>query len=104
MDHSTDSVTRSITVLQNVGAPIEKCDVLGKTELRYNGELLSSIDLVATSTVTRSQSSARMKIASSFYRSSEFRWALFIIIMMFATYSIGYFIYLQLKYLRIDKK
>ena len=104
VDISTDSVSRSITVYDSVIAPIEKGDVLGKMELEYNGEQLASIDLIATSTVTRSKSAATLKIASSFYRSTEFRWALFIIIMMFTAYSIGYFVYLQLKYLKIDDK
>ena len=104
VDISKDVVNKSVSVYDNVVAPIEKGDVLGKMEIEYNGELLASIDLIATSTVTRSQSAARLKIASSFYRSTEFRWALFIIIMMFTTYSIGYFIYLQLKYLKIDNK
>ena len=103
-DISTNAVNKSISVMDNVVAPIEKGDVLGKMEIDYNGEVLASIDLIATSTVTRSKSAATLKIASSFYRSTEFRWALFIIIMMFATYSIGYFIYLQLKYLKIDNK
>ena len=103
VDISTDAVSKSVSVLDNVVAPIEKGDVLGKMELKYKGDVLASIDLVATATVTRSQSAARLKIASSFYRSSEFRWAMFIIIMIFAAYSIGYFVYLQLKYLRIDK-
>ncbi len=101
-DVPTDKVKQNITVMHNVVAPIEKGDALGKMELEYEGEVLASIDLIATSTVTRSQSKSTVKIASSFYRSSEFRWALFIIIMIFTVYSVGYFIYLQLKYLKID--
>ncbi|MBR6873454.1 MAG: D-alanyl-D-alanine carboxypeptidase [Ruminococcus sp.] len=104
VDIDINQVEKKITVYDNVIAPIEKGDALGKMELIYNGEVLASIDLISTSTVTRSQSASRLKIASSFYRSSEFRWAMFIIIMIFAVYSISYFIYLQLKYMKLDNK
>ncbi len=102
IDIPTDTVGKKISVLNNVVAPIEKGDILGTLELTYNGETLASIDLIATSTVTRSQSKSTLKVASSFYRSTEFKWAMFAIIMLITIYSVAYFIYLQLKYLKID--
>ncbi|MBR6045862.1 MAG: D-alanyl-D-alanine carboxypeptidase [Ruminococcus sp.] len=104
VDLKTDDVEKKVTVFENIIAPVEKGDVLGKMVLEYHGEQLASIDLVATSSVKRSKSSSTIKIMLSFFRSQEFKWALFIIIMMFSVYGIAYFMYLQLKYLKINKK
>ena len=97
-------VSQKVTVFDNIIAPVEKGDVLGKMELIYQGEVLSSIDLIATSGVKRSKTAAELKIASAFYRSSEFKWAIFMIIMVFTVYSVVFFIFQQLKYLKINNK
>lgn len=103
-DLSQDSITKRVTVFDNIVAPIEKNDILGYMELEYNGETIARVDLIATSSVSRSDVSSSFKIAGAYFSSSEFKWALFIIIMIFAVYAIGFFIYMQLKYLKIRKK
>ena len=103
-DLETKDVKNSITVYNNIIAPIEEGDVLGKMTIEYNGEELSSVDLIATSSVKRSKTKSTMKIALAFFTSQEFKWALFIIIMLFSVYGISYFLYLQFIFLKINKK
>ena len=103
-DLSEDKVEKKVTVYENIIAPIEKDDVLGKMELIYEGNVIATIDLIATSGVTRSKSSSELKIASAFFRSTEFKWAIFLMIMVVTIYSVGFFVFLQLKYLRVNKK
>lgn len=103
-DLDTEQVKKNVTVYKNIIAPVEKGDVLGRMDIEYEGEIISSVDLVATSSVKRSDTKAQLKIASSFFRSNEFKWALFIIIMIVSVYGIGFFLFLQLKYMRINKK
>lgn len=55
VDISVNDVEKKITVYDNVVAPVEVGDVLGKMELVYKGEVLATIDLVSTTKVERSQ-------------------------------------------------
>ena len=103
-DLKTDGVEKTVKVFENIIAPVEKGDVLGVMKLNYNGEEIASVDLIATSSVKRSNTKSTFKIALAFFKSEEFKWALFIIIMLFSVYGISYFLYLQLKYLKINKK
>ena len=103
-DLETSVVKQDVTVYKNIIAPVEKGDVLGKLVLTYNGEVLKSVDLIATASIKRSKKSSTLRIAASYFRSNEFKWAVFIIVMLFSIYGIGYFLYLQLKYLKINKK
>lgn len=103
-DVPTDLVKQQITVYDNIVAPVEKGDKLGYMELEYNGSKLARIDLIATSSVSRSDFSSKVKVALAYFKSKEFKWALFVIIMLFTVYAIGFFVYMQLKYLRVRKK
>lgn len=97
---SVDEVQKEIIVKDNIVAPIETGDVLGEMKLSYNGETIASIDLVATSRVDRSEAASKVEIAKAFPKSTEFKYAMFAVIMVFAAYSIGYLVYMQLKYMK----
>lgn len=103
-DLAQDQIKKRITVFNNIVAPVEKGDVLGYLELEYNGSVISKIDLIATSTVERSEFSSNVKVAGAYFGSKEFKWALFVIIMIFAVYSVGFFVFMQLKYQKKSKK
>ena len=99
----TDSVHRSITLSENVIAPVSEGDVLGKMELQYGGETLATIDLVATKGVQRSKQKEMIAIAQSFIGSEQFfkavRWSLAFIII----YTLLVII-LKIVFARINKK
>lgn len=97
---STDEVSQRITVARNVVAPIEKGDTLGKLELIYNGEVLTTIDLVATSDVEQATFKAKLHIAASFFKSLEFLIAIILIITLIIVYSIIYAVRVQKKYMK----
>lgn len=103
-DLPIEDVEKKVTVYKNIIAPIEENDVLGKMELIYNNEVIASVDLISTSSVSRSKSASELKIAGSFFRSNEFRWAVFLMIMVVTIYSVSFFVFLQLKYLKVNKK
>lgn len=55
-DQSVSPVQKKVTMLyDNIIAPVEKDEVLGKLEVIYQGELVQTIDLVAAKSVERSQ-------------------------------------------------
>ncbi|MBR1864516.1 MAG: D-alanyl-D-alanine carboxypeptidase [Ruminococcus sp.] len=93
-------VQRVITVKENIVAPIEKGDVLGQMELRYNGETITTIDLVSTSSVERSPVKEKLAIAKSYFSSTLFKVTLGLIIAGLTAYCIVHFILAQRKYLR----
>lgn len=97
---STDNIERKVIVKSNIVAPVEPGDILGEMKLIYNGEEIASIDLVATSKVERSASAEKLEIAKAFPKSSEFRYAVYAVIMLFVVYTIGYFICIQFKYMK----
>lgn len=100
VDIPVDDVKKEIIVKENIVAPIETGDVLGEMKLSYNGETIASINLVATSRIDRSEAASKVEIAKAFPKSKEFKYALFAVIMLFAAYSIGYLVYMQLKYMK----
>ena len=97
---SVEEVKQVITVADNVVAPIEEGDTLGKLELVYNGEVLTAIDLVATSDVEQATFKAKLLIAASFFKSVEFFIALAIILAIIIIYSIIYAVKVQKKYMK----
>lgn len=97
---STDQVEQKITVASDIAAPIEEGDVLGKMELIYEGEVLTTIDLVATSDIEQATFKAKLYVASAFFKSTEFMVAVLIIIIITAAYTIIYVIKVQKKYMK----
>lgn len=97
---SVEDVEQRITVKENIVAPIEKGDVLGKMELIYNGETLAEIDLISTTKVERSPVKERIKIVKSYFRSGTFKVTAGIVIGGISLYCIICFLIAQRKYLR----
>lgn len=104
MNISVDDVEKIITVKENIVAPVEKGDVLGQMELRYNGETLTTIDLISTTKVLRSDSKTKAKIVRSYFNSNVFKITLTIVISCIALYGAIHFIRVQKKYLRKNNK
>lgn len=97
---SVDDVEKKITVYDNVVAPVEVGDVLGKMELIYKGEVLTEIDLVSTTKVERSQAKAKVKIAKSYFESSVFKFTVVILVALFVVYAVIHIARVQKKYLK----
>lgn len=97
---STNEVEQKITISDNVVAPIKEGDILGKMELIYNGEVLATVGLEATSSVEQNTFKAKMHVAASFFTSKEFLVAILIIVAITLTYSIIYTIKAQKKYMK----
>lgn len=97
---STDKVENKITVYDNIVAPIEEGDVLGKMDLVYNNEVLTTIDLVATGEVKRDEVSATLHVAASFFSSKEFIFALSAILLLVIIYTVVHAVRSQMKYIK----
>lgn len=93
-------IKQDITLAENVVAPVYEGDKLGTLTLSYNGEKLASVDLIATSSVGRSETDEKMRIAKSFFSSKEFRLCVGGIIFMFAAYTAAFIYKLQHKYVK----
>lgn len=93
-------VKQTIELKENVVAPVHEGDVLGTLTLTYNGEKLTSVDLVATSSVDRSVSDEKIRVAKSFFSSKEFRLCVVGIIVMFVAYTSIFIYRLQHKYVK----
>lgn len=93
-------IKQSITLAENVVAPVYEGDKLGKLTLSYKGEELASVDLIATSSVARSETDAKMRIAKSFFSSKEFKLCVGGIIFLFAAYTSVFIYKLQHKYVK----
>lgn len=100
MNVDVDDVEKIITVKENIVAPVEKGDVLGQMELRYNGETLATIDLISTTKVIRSDSKTKIKIIKSYFDSNVFKITLTAVILCICLYGAIHFIRIQKKYLR----
>lgn len=97
---SVEDVQQIITVKDNIVAPIEKGDVLGQMELRYEGETLAKIDLISTTDVERSPYKEKKEIVKSYFRSNLFRVTAMIVLGGIGIYCVIYFMMMQKKYLR----
>ncbi len=53
-DVDTTAIQRVPTYNENISAPIRKGDVLGKLDLKFSGDVIASVELVAVSDVNRS--------------------------------------------------
>lgn len=97
---SVNEIEKRVTVKDNIVAPIEVGDVLGKMELVYNGEVLTTIDLVSTTKVERSVAKAELKVAKSYFSSSVFKYTIIFIVAAILIYAAIHFVRLQKKYLK----
>ncbi len=83
-----DSVYRDITLKDNVIAPIKEGDVLGTMELKYGGDTLAMMNLIATSGVVRSKQKETLAVAQSFIGSEDFFKAIRYVIIFFVVYTL----------------
>lgn len=98
-----DSVYRVIDLKKNVVAPVKKGDVMGTIQLQYGGQTLTTIDLVATSDVGRSEEKEFMAVAQSFIGSPDFFNAAKYSIAFFVVYTV-LIIVLKIVFARENKK
>ena len=96
-------IKQSITLKENVVAPVYEGDTLGTLTLTYNGEKLASVELVATSSVARSKSDEKLRVARSFFSSKEFKLCVAGIIFLFVAYTSVFIYRLQHKYVKKEK-
>ena len=96
----TDDVKREITVKENIVAPVEVGDVLGKMKLTYNGEVIAELDLVSTTKVQRSEFAAKAEVAKSYFKSKVFFVTLVIIFVLIGLYTVMHIVRVNKKYLR----
>ncbi len=82
------SIHQEITLDENIVAPVNQGDKLGTLTLSYGGETLAVIDLVSTSSLSRSESEELMTVAKSFIGSSEFYTALMWSAGFFLVYTV----------------
>ena len=95
-----EDVEKTITVMDHIVAPVEEGDVLGKMELKYNGEVLAVIDLISTTKVERSPVKERARIVKSYFGSRLFRVTGSIVLVCIGAYCVLCFLIAQRKYLR----
>lgn len=100
MNIDISEVEQVITVKDNIVAPVEVGDVLGEMKLVYKGEVLTTIDLVSTTKVARSETKAKSKVVRSYFHSSVFKVTIAVIISGLVVYAIIFFVMTQKKYLR----
>lgn len=78
-------------------APVKKGDLLGKVTLEYSGEKIATVDMIAVSDVERSSSKYNLHVAKLFPKSSWFKKALFISIILCLIYILicvyAYFVF-----------
>ena len=82
------SIHEDITLAENVVAPVNEGDVLGTLELEYGGQVLATMDLIATTSLARSERSELMTIAQSFVGSPDFYSALKWSALFFLVYTV----------------
>lgn len=92
-----------INLEKNVVAPVNEGDKLGTIELQYAGETMVTMDLVATTSLRRSERAAQMTVAESFVGSPAFYNAVKWTFGFFLIYTI-LIIILKIVFYRKNKK
>lgn len=82
------SVTKKINLDESVDAPVRKGQVLGTAELSYDGEIIGTINLVASESVERSTLLYILSLINRLFSSTIFRIFLVICIIAAAAYTI----------------
>jgi D-alanyl-D-alanine carboxypeptidase (penicillin-binding protein 5/6) len=87
-DDSIDpnAIERVIKTDKNLYAPIDEGQKLGTLELMFSGEVLTVIDLVATTKVDRSEVKVNTEAAKRFGESSWFKTAIWVSVIVCACY------------------
>ena len=82
------SIHEDITLAENVVAPVNEGDVLGTLELEYGGQVLATMELIATTSLARSERAELMTIAQSFVGSPDFYSAIKWFALFFLVYTV----------------
>ncbi|MGN0632558.1 MAG: D-alanyl-D-alanine carboxypeptidase family protein [Oscillospiraceae bacterium] len=96
----TDSVKQEIEVYENVVAPVYQGDKLGVLRLEYEGEVIEEIPLIATETVGRSASAEKLAVAKAFPKSTEFKFAVVLIVVFAVAFTVIHVVRVQKKYMK----
>ncbi|MBQ8825113.1 MAG: D-alanyl-D-alanine carboxypeptidase [Ruminococcus sp.] len=87
-DVDSSAIQKSINLNENIQAPVKKGDVLGTLELRFSGDIVSTINLVSVNDVNRSFSKYNLSILKSFPSSSVFKISCLVAVSLLAIYII----------------
>ncbi len=71
-------VRKKITLDKSVVAPVEAGQKLGTVELTYDGQTITTIDLIAVNAVERDEVKSDVKVSTSFTESNYFKIAIII--------------------------
>ncbi|SDA23724.1 D-alanyl-D-alanine carboxypeptidase (penicillin-binding protein 5/6) [Ruminococcus sp. YE71] len=93
-------IERSIEIFDNVIAPVKKGDKLGEITISYENEEVAKIPLIATDTVERSKPAERIAVAKSFKHSTQFKAALFTVIMFTVIFVTAHIVKMQRRYMK----
>lgn len=87
-DVDVSAIQKTITLQENVHAPVEKGQQLGTLELKFSGEVIATIPLVAVSSVERSIVKQNLNALKKFPHSSVLRYSLLIACIITGIYII----------------
>lgn len=87
-DVDVSAIQKVITLQENVHAPVEKGQQLGTLELKFSGEVIDTIPLVAVSSVERSIIKQNLNALKEFPHSSALRYSLLIACIITGIYII----------------
>lgn len=85
-DVDMSAIQKSITLQENVHAPVKKGDTLGTLELKFSGEVIASIPLVAVSDVERSTWKQNLNALKEYPHSDALRYSIIAAIAISAIY------------------
>ncbi len=97
-----NSITQDIDLRSNVSAPVKKGDVLGTVTLKFSGEEVATVDLVATSSVELSQFKYYLALAKHFPKTEWLLRAILFSVLFCAIY-IALCAYSHMQYLKRRK-
>ncbi len=85
---TSTSVVKNITLEESVDAPVKKGQVLGTAELSYGGEVIGTINLVASESVERSTLLYVLSLINDVFASTVFRVILVLAILIIIAYIV----------------
>lgn len=85
------SIQRIITLSENVVAPVKKGQVLGTIDLKLAGESLTTVNLIASDDVERSDFKYNIYITKQFINTAWFKLTILIIALIIILYTFMYF-------------
>lgn len=96
------SVTQELDLKKNVSAPVSKGDVLGSVTLKFSGEEIATMDLVATSSVQLSKTKYYLALAKHFPKTEWLTRAILFSVLLCAVYT-AICLYSHIQYLNRRK-